>query len=334
MKEIGSFSESKDYHVKTVFFGGGTPSILDGREICRIMEKIYAHFNVDTDVEMTIEVNPGTGTEEKLRYYHKTGINRLSFGLQSVHEQELRMLGRIHTFETFLDSFKMARSLNFTNINVDLMSALPGQTCALWEESLSKVLMLKPEHISAYSLIIEDGTPFCRLWEEGKLKLPDEDEERKMYHRTKEILAEAGYERYEISNYARKGFECRHNVGYWTGVEYVGFGLGASSLLSNIRLKNTEDLESYIKNNKFNTERIFLTLENQMEEFMFLGLRLGEGVAVYDFKEKFGKNIDQVYGEVIKRHQKDGLLSVEEGKIRLTQRGMDFCNYVLADFLL
>lgn len=339
INEIGAFNLSEEYQVDTVFFGGGTPSVLDGVAVLRIMDQIKNHFKMNASVEVSIEVNPGTVSAEKFGMYREAGINRLSFGLQSVHDKELEALGRVHTFEMFLESYEMARNQGFANINVDLMSALPGQSCALWEESLAKVLELRPEHISAYSLIVEEGTPFYNMWEKKQLDLPCEEVERTMYHRTKEILGQAGYDRYEISNYARKGYECRHNIGYWTGVEYIGFGLGASSLISHQRIKNTTDMENYLAAHLYNkkevwTENEVQTPENQMEEYMFLGLRLSKGISASDFQKKFVRNIREIYGTVLEKHRREGLLDMNGDTIRLTEKGMDLSNYVLADFLI
>ena len=339
INEIGAFNLAEEYQVDTVFFGGGTPSVLDGVAVLRIMDQIKNHFKTNASVEVSIEANPGTVSAEKFVMYREAGINRLSFGLQSVHDKELEALGRIHTFEMFLESYEMARNQGFANINVDLMSALPGQSCVLWEESLAKVLKLRPEHISAYSLIVEEGTPFYNMWEKNQLDLPCEEVERAMYHRTKEILGQAGYDRYEISNYARKGYECRHNIGYWTGVEYIGFGLGASSLISHQRIKNTMDMENYLAEHLYNkkevrTEKEVQTPENQIEEYMFLGLRLSKGISASEFQKKFGRNIREIYGTVLEKHRREGLLDMNGDTVRLTEKGMDLSNYVLADFLI
>lgn len=245
-KEIESYKESaKNYEVTTVFFGGGTPSLLSGEQMAELMNAIKDTFMLKEEAEITMEANPGTVTESNLSAYKEAGINRISFGLQSVKDEELRMLGRIHTFEEFLESYDMARKAGFHNINVDLISAIPGQTLTSWEETLRTVIELQPEHISAYSLIVEEGTTFAKLYGEGCEKeelLPDEDEERRIYERTEEMLKEAGYHRYEISNYAKDGYECRHNLGYWERKEYLGLGLGASSLLNETRFHNTEHM--------------------------------------------------------------------------------------------
>lgn len=238
------------YEVTTIFFGGGTPSILEESQIKQVMEALYDVFQIKQDAEITIEANPGTVTREKLDTYRACGINRISFGLQSASNEELKLLGRIHTYEDFLESFYLARDCGFYNINVDLISAIPKQTLVSWEETLQNVINLNPEHISAYSLIVEDGTPFAKVYGEGcpgEKDLPNEEEERKIYYRTDELLKAAGYHRYEISNYAKEGKECRHNLGYWERKEYLGIGLGSASLINNVRYSNTSDLARYIQ---------------------------------------------------------------------------------------
>ena len=286
------------------------------------------------DAEITIEANPGTLYKEKLQEYLEHGINRLSLGLQSPQNRELKILGRIHTWEEFLESFFMAEEAGFTNINIDLMSAIPEQTYEAWEKNLRTVAELPPEHISAYSLIVEEGTPF---WER-ELKLPDEDTEYRMYEDTAAILGEYGFHQYEISNYAKKGRECRHNKGYWQRPDYLGFGLGASSLLNHVRFSNTDNMEEYLRNSAF-PEKIrrnveALTREDEMAEFMFLGLRMTEGVSLRGFKEYFGENMENIYGEVLKKHRNLGLLEQKDGRIFLTRRGIHVSNGVMADFLL
>jgi oxygen-independent coproporphyrinogen-3 oxidase len=288
----------------TIFFGGGTPSLLPGEEISRIMDAIRKKYEISADAEITLEANPGTITLEKLRAWKGAGINRLSMGLQSTENEELRNLGRIHTCEVFLQGYEMARTAGFENINIDLMSSLPGQSPESWRRTLKRVVDLEPEHISAYSLIIEEGTPFYDLYEEDVLRrergetsilLPTEEEERQMYYDTKEILETYGYHRYEISNYAKTGYECRHNCGYWKRVNYRGYGLGASSLLDNVRFKNTSDLQKYLNREFLREEEEILTDREQMAEFMFLGLRLMEGISRHEFEETFGRPYDAVY---------------------------------------
>ena len=343
LEEIRGFDEPEDYEVVTVFFGGGTPSILPGQAIFRIMEALREKFSFRKGAEITLEANPGTVDKEKLSFYKKAGINRLSFGLQSADAEELKKLGRIHTWEKFLESFQLAREAGFSNINVDLMSALPGQTKESWEKTLRQVLALQPEHISAYSLIIEEGTPFYQLYEKDVERrdageepelIPSEEEERAMYEATGRILKEQGYLHYEISNYAKPGCECRHNLGYWQRRDYLGFGLGASTLLNPVRYKNTEDLEAYLGGDFSKKEFFVLTKDNQIEETMFLGLRVLEGVSKEHFREQFSCELRVVYRKELEKLEKEGLLEEEGDFVRLTSRGIDLSNPVLAEFLL
>lgn len=343
LEEIRGFDEPEDYEVVTVFFGGGTPSILPGQAIFRIMEALREKFSFRKGAEITLEANPGTVDKEKLSFYKKAGINRLSFGLQSADAEELKKLGRIHTWEKFLESFQLAREAGFSNINVDLMSALPGQTKESWEKTLRQVLALQPEHISAYSLIIEEGTPFYQLYEKDVERrdageepelIPSEEEERAMYEATGRILKEQGYLHYEISNYAKPGRECCHNLGYWQRRDYLGFGLGASTLLNPVRYKNTEDLEAYLGGDFSKKEFFVLTKDNQIEETMFLGLRVLEGVSKEQFREHFSCELNVVYRKELEKLEKEGLLEEEGDFVRLTSRGIDLSNPVLAEFLL
>ena len=341
LDEIYGAKEKGD--AATVFFGGGTPSILPGKEIGRIMDAVRAKYSVPEDAEITLVANPGTLNRKKLEDWKKAGINRLSLGLQSAEDAELKALGRIHTWETFLESYRMAREAGFENINIDLMSALPGQSAYTWRKTLQKVTELKPEHISAYSLIVEEGTPFYEKYAEDVKRrekglpcgfLPSEDEERQMYYDTEKILKAEGYRRYEISNYAREGFECRHNCGYWERKNYRGFGLGASSLIDEVRFHNTESMENY-QNRAFGREdEEYLDAEAQMEEFMFLGLRLTQGISVNDFEKKFHTPYVSVYGKISRELEEKKLLRRENGRIFLTERGIDLSNYVLSEFLL
>lgn len=361
----------QEYRVSTIFVGGGTPSILPADLIMELFATISENFDIALDAEVTLEANPGTLTMEKLEVYRQSGINRLSIGLQSADDKELKYLGRIHSYDSFLKSYQRARQAGFKNINVDLMSALPGQDVHSWKTTLKKVMMLKPEHISAYSLIIEEGTPFFERFGEPECKkgllsggqqenskkpetasevaaraavmtlpdLPDEDTDREMYHLTKEMMAAQGYERYEISNYAKKGYECRHNTGYWTGVEYLGLGLGASSYTYGYRYHNTEDLQEYLSLNLYEGGAAArdieeLSLEDKMEEFMFVGLRMMQGVSGSEFLERFGLNMWNVYGDVLKKLEQQGLIEVEAPMVRLTERGIDVSNVVLSEFLI
>ncbi len=331
----------EDYVVSTIFFGGGTPSILKSIHITNIMSAIYAHWKVEAGAEISLEANPGTLSQERLLNYKTAGINRLSIGLQSSNDSELKVLGRIHTFSDFLESFENARTAGFDNINVDLMSAIPGQTLSSWKNTAKRIAMLKPEHISAYSLIIEKGTEFYDLYSTkiGQKLLPDEETDRAMYHSTDDILVKYGFKRYEISNYARQGRECRHNIGYWTGAEYLGLGLGASSYTMGRRFHVDKDLDNYlhIDMNKDITplyEDIKeLSKEEKMGEFMILGLRMTQGVSAAEFHDRFGLNIMDVYGDVIEKHEQQGLLDVYLPQIKLTDKGLDLANVVMQDFV-
>lgn len=328
------------YKVVTIFLGGGTPSVLSGKQMGRILKALHEVFEIDENAEISMEANPGTVTGDNLKEYKDAGINRISFGLQSADNDELRLLGRIHTFEEFTESYRLAREAGFDNINVDLISAIPKQTLESWEKTLQAVRNLNPEHISAYSLIIEEGTPFAKIYGEGcpgEKDLPNEEEERLIYKKTEEWLFKAGYHRYEISNYAKEGKECRHNLGYWERKNYLGIGLGASSLMENVRYSNTTNLENYLANSdrlqEVQEEKEELTATEQMEEFIFLGLRKIEGIREEDFYRCFGKTLQACYGENINRLIKEGLLVNEQKTLRLTEKGIDISNYVFAEIL-
>lgn len=359
-----------EYQVSSIFFGGGTPTILEGYQLAVILETVKEHFNITTDAEITVECNPGTLTAGKAEKLVQAGFNRLSMGLQSADDRELQLLGRIHNFAQFLESYDLARKAGFRNINVDLMSALPGQTLKSWQDTLQKVTALRPEHISAYSLIIEEGTPFYerfaedeRIREEGghPRLLPEEDVERQMYELTETFLHTKGYERYEISNYAKPGYECRHNCGYWIRKDYLGLGLGASSLVEHQRFQNTSELKTYLEQEyspqcEGQHERIAETIQlqeetgltqtghhihietldkkSEMEEFMFLGLRLMAGISRQQFEKKFQVTLNSVYGEVLRKLKGEQLIEEVAGYVRLTEHGIDVSNYVLAEFLL
>lgn len=335
----GQSAGFQDYRVTSIFLGGGTPSILSADLMRDLFEALYQCFDIAVDAEISIEANPGTLTMEKLFMYHTCGINRISIGLQSADDEELKMLGRIHCYDDFLKSFQRARQAGFTNINVDLMSALPGQTVQSWKNTLRKVMMLKPEHISAYSLIIEEGTPFYDRYHADRSAFPDEEMDREMYHLTKEVMAAQGFRRYEISNYAKPGYECRHNIGYWTGVDYLGLGLGASSYTHGFRYHNVTDMDEYLSLDLSESGAAArdiqkLSEKEQIEEFMFLGLRMMSGVSGSEFFERFGLNLWSIYGEVFERLAAQGLLEVRKPEVRLTELGIDVSNMVLSEFLL
>ena len=423
LDEIRSWSELLGKRrIRSIFFGGGTPSFVQGEYIAACLEEISKRsgraftaasggssstehdiegkHEADLIPEITLEANPGTFGEEKLRLWRQAGINRLSIGLQSADDEELTQLGRIHSWKMFEENYLLARSCGFDNINIDLMSALPGQTTESWRRTLGKVLALRPEHISAYSLIIEEGTPFYELYGDSKTAaepsaaaniaagssasagiavhddgasvvspapLPSEEDERQMYHFTKMILKQHGYERYEISNYSLPGYECRHNIVYWTGGDYLGIGLGASSYIEGRRFRAPENMDEYRRYAV--SEKVLDRYEKQskneeMEEFMFLGLRMMEGVSAEDFNRRFssyekggadqnvkayqtepvrgtapGENVgcdlfSKLYGDVVERYISMGLLQKAGGRISFTDEGVDVSNRVLADFML
>lgn len=382
LREIkGQKDNFKDYVVTTVFLGGGTPSLLREGDTARIFHALKESFDISGNAEITMEVNPGTVTAKKAAAWRMCGVNRLSIGLQSANDNELKMLGRIHTFQDFLGTWKIIREAGFDDVNIDLISAIPGQTLPSWEKTLRAAAELGAEHLSAYSLIIEEGTPFYKIYGEGETQnkddssddkesaalshcaacipissLPDEDTEREIYKVTKGILEEYGYHRYEISNYAKEGYECRHNLGYWERKEYLGLGLGASSLINEQRFRNTADMGRYLEMFKTDgtaEEGLFgadggeaafpcagkediemLSVQEQMEEFMFLGLRKMKGVSRTGFQKRFGKALEEVYLNQIKKLERQGLVESAGDDLRLTERGIDVSNYVFAEFLL
>lgn len=363
-----------DFVVDSVFIGGGTPSVLQEGALEEIVGCLKCHYrfsdvlgmdgkkNVagetenarepymaagkesEVEPEITVEVNPATVDRKKLESYRRAGVNRISIGTQSVHDEELAHLGRIHRAEDFFQAYHDAEAAGFSNINVDLMAALPGQSAAAYMDNLEQVAGLGPAHISAYSLMIEEGTPFYELYggEAGGCgnipPLPSEGEEREMYECTDIFLRGKGYRRYEISNYAMPGRECQHNIGYWKRKDYAGFGLGAASMADNVRWRNVSDMEEYIRRILGGSESVreeikHLSKQEQMEEFMFLGLRLAEGVGRKEFQRNFGRKMEEVYGPVIEKLHGQGLLEVGE-YVRLTSYGRDVSNYVMAEFLL
>lgn len=355
----------KDRVVSTIYIGGGTPSWLAYERMEEILSVIYQNFQIAPDAEVSMECNPGTVTKESLQSYFSAGINRLSIGLQSADNEELRLLGRIHTFEQFVKTYEMARNTGFTNLNVDLISGLPYQNTEKFMDTLHKVIHFQPEHISAYTLIIEKGTPFYDQYkfdavrQEAGMKtevLPTEDEAYRIYKMTQLTLKEAGYMQYEISNYAKAGHACWHNIGYWKRTDYLGMGLGASSLIDNVRYTNTTDLFTYINETQniqmkeleyedrdgnqkkvlgtgIHADGQLLDRKSQMEEFMFLGLRMNEGISRDEFQEAFHTPIEVVYRSVLEELKQEELLEMHAGRIYLTEKGMDLSNYAMAKFL-
>ncbi len=335
--QIGAESEKyrDNYHVVSIFLGGGTPSTMDTVLIRRIIRAIRDGFLVDEDCEISIECNPATVDAGILREYRATGINRISLGLQSANDEELRAIGRIHDFKDFMKTYEAVMLAGFNNVNVDIMSSLPMQTAASYRKTLRTVCALRPSHISAYSLILEENTPLYDMYNRGQIKLCDEDEDRRLYYLTGEELSRAGYERYEISNYARDNKRCRHNVNYWRRTDYLGIGVGASSLIKNTRYDIEKDIRHYIENPLgcyVNSNE--LSISEQMSEFMFLGLRMTKGVREDDFRRNFGRHMYNVYGDVIDRYSASGHLVFENGNLRLTPKGVDVSNYIFSDFIL
>ena len=343
IREIAEKSQVyKEYSVPSLFLGGGTPSVLLGEEILRIMEAVFSSFQVEAEAEITIECNPGTLNEKKAADYRRAGINRISLGLQSAKDRELALLGRIHSWRDFLESFGILRAAGFSNINVDLMSGLPYQRLEDWAYSLEQTVRQKPEHISAYRLMVEEGTPFYQHFGQDEKRreagetpeaLPAEEEERRMYGWTASYLKTQGYMQYEISNYARPGMECCHNIGYWTLVNYLGLGLGSASLVEGVRFSNPRDLSAYLAGDFSCREREVLSRGMQMEEFMFLGLRMLRGVSRAEFRSRFGVEPEAVYGSEMARLCRQGLLEQQAGFLRLTEQGISVSNYVMAEFI-
>lgn len=358
-RELEAYKQvAGEYIIKTIFIGGGTPSYMDASFVERIMQKIRQIFKIDAAAEITIEGNPDSLTREKLIVYRKLGINRLSIGLQSTNDEMLRRLGRVHNYDQFIAAYNSARQAGFNNINIDLMSGLPGESMESYIRTLGKVVQLQPEHISAYSLIVEEGTPLCD--NEGLLEiLPSEELDRLLYGRTKTLLQNSGYSRYEISNYAKRGFECRHNIVYWRGGEYLGVGLGAASYLTvflegnkkeKIRFHGIDNLDEYTAQfeqctgmredaelefvRDYYKDLQFLKRRDEIEEFMFLGLRMMEGISKKEFQERFGEKIESVYGKVLEKYKDKGFLLEQDERIYLSDAGIDVSNVVMAEFML
>ncbi|WP_297517532.1 radical SAM family heme chaperone HemW [uncultured Clostridium sp.] len=334
-KEINQNIEG--YIINTIFVGGGTPSSLSAEQLERLLSNVK-NFNFASDIEFTVECNPGSITREKLEVMKKYGVNRLSMGLQAVQNTLLKDLGRIHSYEVFKENFELARECGFNNINVDLMFGLPKQKVSEWKESLEMICTLSPEHISAYSLIIEEGTRFNKLYEADKLKLPNEEDEREMYHLAKRTLLGNGFTQYEISNYSKKDLECRHNVAYWKMENWLGVGSAASSYMNGERFTNFSKIETYIEkieNGESQREEDTVnTIEENIEEFMFMGLRLIEGISEDEFEIRFKRTVDSMYKDIMKKFVSQNLLVRENRRIYLTEKGIEYSNMVMSEMLL
>ncbi|MEW9096688.1 MAG: radical SAM family heme chaperone HemW [Clostridiaceae bacterium] len=326
-----------DKKIKTIFIGGGTPSYLT-LENLKILKEAIKEINKDKDIEFTVEINPGTIDEEKLSLFKEMGVNRISIGLQAWQNNLLRELGRIHNLEEFLITYEMCRKFDFNNINIDTMFGLPNQSMKDWVETLENVVKLNPENISCYSLIIEEGTPFYNKYEKGMLILPDEDTEREMYSYCINFLEENGYKQYEISNFAKVGKECRHNLVYWNLSEYIGIGVGAHSYIEGLRYRHTENISEYIekvnKGNNINLDIYENTLKDEIEEFMFMGLRKREGISIEKFNKRFKRDIYEVYGEILNKYLQLGMLIKEDGYIFLSIKGIQVSNSIMCEFIL
>lgn len=322
--------------IGTIFIGGGTPTYLDVSDIEKLGDTIK-NLNLSKELEFTVEGNPGTFTKEKLIAFKNMGVNRLSIGLQAYQNYLLGNIGRIHTVEDFISSYHLAREIGFNNINVDLMFGLPGQSMEMWLETLNKIINLNPEHISAYSLIIEEGTPFYEMYLKEELSLPGEELEREMYEAAKKILKENSYYQYEISNFSKKGKECMHNLVYWNLEEYIGCGSAAHSFIDDKRISNVETIEDYIKRMKFESNAvkdIHINSENEtIEEYMFMGLRKIDGISLRKFRERFNRDVYEMYKEVIEKFIGNGLLIRDEDYLKLSSKGIELSNVVMQEFL-
>ncbi|MDD3168600.1 MAG: radical SAM family heme chaperone HemW [Eubacteriales bacterium] len=333
---------SNKYYVDSIFIGGGTPSLADEGLIRELLTAVRDDFTVAPDVEISIETNPKTLTKNKLNTYMEAGINRLSIGAQSFDDELLSTLGRAHSTADFFMNYSLARECGFRNINIDLMFAIPGQTMKTWIDTLEKAIGLEPEHISFYSLQLEEGTPFFSMSEEGSLKMVEDELDRDMYHGGVKLLKNTGYQHYEISNAAKEGYSCRHNLKYWSMEDYLGLGLGAHSFMDGIRFSNGTDLKGYGNIghvDAFPTRDSFMqwehrnTEEESISEYLFTGLRKIRGIDLADFSKRFGADLESVYGETLDKHLRSGLIQIESGRLRFTKKGIDLSNTVLADFV-
>lgn len=338
IREMDLYKELlKEYQIKTIFIGGGTPSCIEGQYIARILNHIYKIFNKEKIEEITIEANPGTLNKEKLRIYKELGINRISLGVQSLNDQLLKSIGRIHTSTDFYRSYELIRNLGFKNVNVDLIFGLPNQTIGDCQETLEKMVKLQVEHISYYSLILEENTLMNKWYNEGKIKLPNEELERKMYHDGIKYLKENRYKHYEISNFAREGLECKHNLTYWQIAPYIGFGIAAHSNLNQKRFWNFSNFNDYY--NSLDNKRLPIegeeNIDKKMEiaEYLIMGLRLVEGINRDEFANRFNLKVENIYGDVLKKYEKQGLLNIEDKWINFTSKGLDLSNIVYVDLL-
>lgn len=330
---------AKDFEVDTIYFGGGTPSYIESNFVVEILNTIRENYNVLENAEITLEINPGTVNKDKLLAYKEAGINRLSIGLQSTHDRLLNLVGRIHNYNEFLETYKLAREIGFNNINVDLMLALPTQTLDEIVSSVREIISLKPEHISLYSLILEEGTTLYQKVENKELELTDEKLERLMYWRTKQLLEQAGYKHYEISNFAKENFKSKHNLNCWNQNEYLGFGVASHSYLGNKRFSRITNIDEYIKNineEKFDKNIIIEETqdrESKAKEYMMLGFRKLDGISISEFERKFEINPLFYFRFEISKLEEEDLIEVDLDNIKLTRKGLDLANIVFEEFV-
>ncbi len=336
VKEIENFNKEK-YIVDSIFIGGGTPSVLSVESILKIGEALNK-FDFDKNIEFSVECNPCSINEEKLIAMKSIGVNRISFGLQSYNDNILKSIGRVHNVEMFDKAYKTARDIGIENINVDIMFNLPNQTFEEFKSTLKSVTELEPEHLSVYGLIIEEDTPFYEMVEKKQIDMPDEDVDRDMYELCETYLSERGYNKYEISNYCKDGYECRHNVKYWTREEYIGFGLNSHSMIGNVRFCNTGNLDEYLKEDFYEKycyiEKEDVSVQQQIEEYIFLGLRLMDGINIKSLEEKYDVSFNELYGELIEKLEKEKLICVNGDNMKLTKMGVNLSNYVMSQFLM
>lgn len=322
--------EYKNEKIGTVFIGGGTPSLLSSKQMTDLVDFAAKNFFIENNAEITVECNPQSVTDEKMRAYKYAGINRISMGAQSLSDSVLKDLGRAHTLSELENAVLSIKKAGFCSFNLDLISALPGQSTAMWAETLNKAVLYEPAHISCYSLTVEPETPLGKAVAEGRVTLPDEDCEREMYYKTREILKKNGYEQYEISNYAKSGFECRHNINYWECGEYIGLGCGAHSYFNGARYSNTKLLKGYLSGESLRCDYTRLTKADAVEERIMLGLRMNRGVDIHRFEKDFGIDFFKQYSEKIKKYTE--LVAFNGKYLRLTEKGMDFCDTVALEF--
>lgn len=329
----------EEYEITTIYLGGGTPSFIDSSYIEKVIKTIKQNYKLSENIEITIEVNPGTINEEKIEKYKEIGVNRISIGLQTTRDNLLKQIGRIHTYEEFLKCYQVVQKTGINNINVDLMLGLPNQTIEILKESLKEVINLKPNHISLYSLILEENTVLEKKVSKNELKLPSEDIEREMYWETKKILEQNGYIHYEISNFAKRGYESKHNLNCWNQKEYLGFGVAAHSYMNNKRYCNTDNIDEYIKNirnENLENNRTICEIQNKTEEqkeYMLLGLRKIDGIDIQEFKNKFIDNPIYIFHKELEKLVNEDLIEIDLNKIKLTSKGLDFANIVWEEFI-